>query len=191
MGSLTERQKSVIIGCLLGDGAMRCKYNALLEINHSLKQKAYVDWKYRQLKKIVATPPKRRFSNNGRIAYRFTTRSVPELTSLYKYFFRGKRKIIPDDLKVTNLSLAVWFMDDGCKSYRAVYFNTQKFDSTEQLKLSELLRKQHGIITTINKDKKYWRLRVAVGSMGRLREAIEPYLLPELTYKLPLRPRND
>ncbi len=49
VGSLTENQRSIIIGSLLGDGAMRCKVNALLEINHSSAQKEYVDWKYQQL----------------------------------------------------------------------------------------------------------------------------------------------
>ena len=34
VGSLTEEQKSILIGCLLGDGTMRKKKNALLEINH-------------------------------------------------------------------------------------------------------------------------------------------------------------
>ena len=58
MGSLTEKQKSIIEGCLLGDGSMRCKTNALLEINHSLEQKPYVDWKYENLKDLVRTPPK-------------------------------------------------------------------------------------------------------------------------------------
>ncbi len=51
VGSLTETQSSIIIGCLLGDGSMRCKVNALLEVNHCLEQKFYVDWKYQQLAK--------------------------------------------------------------------------------------------------------------------------------------------
>jgi len=45
--SLTSRQEALIVGSLLGDGAMRCKANALLEINHCLAQSGYVDWKYR------------------------------------------------------------------------------------------------------------------------------------------------
>jgi hypothetical protein len=53
VGSLSEVQHQIIIGTLLGDGAMRCKTNALLEINHSAKQRAYVDWKYRQLADLV------------------------------------------------------------------------------------------------------------------------------------------
>ena len=80
MGSLTERQKAIIVGCLLGDGAMRCKTNALLETNHSAKQRDYVEWKFSELKDMVSTGSKKRFGNAGRIAYRFTTRSLPALT---------------------------------------------------------------------------------------------------------------
>jgi len=184
VGSLTKRQKSIVIGCLLGDGAMRCKNNALLEINHSFKQRAYVDWKYQQLRRLVATPPKKRFGRNGRIAYRFTTLSIPALTKIYKKFYLNGQKRIPDGLRLTNLSLAVWFMDDGCRSRRAAYFNTQKFSMIEQRRLIRLLRAK-GITADINRDKKYWRLRVAVASMKRLKGLIQPYILPSLRYKLP------
>lgn len=46
VGSLTQLQKSVVIGTMLGDGyirKMKGRKNAFLEINHSLKQKEYVD----------------------------------------------------------------------------------------------------------------------------------------------------
>jgi len=185
VGSLTERQKAIIVGCLLGDGTMRCKTNALLEINHSIKQKEYVEWKYNELKNIVSTQPHIRFSNAGRIAYRFTTKSLPELTEIYRQFYRAGRKIIPDNLKIHPLSLAVWFMDDGCKSYRAIYLNTQKFNITEQTKLINLLNTQFSIKASLNKDKKYYRLRIAVSSIGRFLEIINPYLLPMFRYKTP------
>ena len=35
VGSLSEAQRSLIVGTLLGDGAMRCKANALIEIQAS------------------------------------------------------------------------------------------------------------------------------------------------------------
>ena len=185
MGSLTERQKAIIVGCVLGDGAMRCKTNALLEVNHSLKQSVYVDWKYSELRELVSTVPQKRFSNGGRIAYRFTTRSLSELTEIYKRFYTNGKKIIPDDLMLHPLSLAVWFMDDGCKSYRALYLNTQKFSVAEQNTLASLLNKHFGIKATLNKDKKYYRLRIAVSSVSRFLEIIQPYLLPMFCYKTP------
>ena len=185
MGSLTEKQKAIIEGSLLGDGAMRCKTNALLEINHSFKQKAYVDWKYEKLRNLTSSPPKARRGKGVRIAYRFTTRSLPELTEFYRRFYRSGKKAIPNDLKLNPLSLAVWFMDDGCKSYRAVYLNTQQFDQESLLKLIRLLRGQYQITARLNKDKQYRRLRIAVESVARLKNIIEPYILPAFKYKMP------
>ncbi len=185
MGSLTERQKAIIVGCLLGDGTMRCKTNALLEINHSIKQREYVEWKYNQLKEMVSTRPHKRFGNAGRIAYRFTTRSLPQLTDIYKAFYSCGKKIIPGNLTIHPISLAIWFMDDGCKSYRALYLNTQKFKISEQNILSSILKEQFGIATTLNKDKQYYRLRIAVSSVKRFLDIIRPYLLPMFCYKTP------
>ena len=63
MGRLNQKQKSLIIGSILGDGYVRIikgRRNAFLEINHSAKMKEYVDWKYEILKNIVISPPKLR-----------------------------------------------------------------------------------------------------------------------------------
>ena len=184
MGSLTERQKAIIDGCLLGDGSMRCKTNALLEINHSIKQCEYVEWKYNEFKNLVSTKPHKRFDNAGRIAYRFTTRSLPVLTKIYRRFYYSGRKIIPDDLVIHPLSLAVWFMDDGCKSYRAIYLNTQKFSVAEQNNLVALLNQQFGIKATLNKDKQYWRMRIKMESAMRFMNIITPFIIPSMKYKL-------
>ena len=185
VGSLMDKQKAIVIGSLLGDGSMRCKANALLEINHSIKQKAYVDWKYENLRNLVSSPPKARRGKGVRIAYRFTTRSLPELTRFYREFYKDGRKILPDNLKLNPLSLAVWFMDDGSKSYRAVYFNAQQFDIGSLIKLIKLLKSDFDINARLNKDKKYYRLRITVESVAKLRKIISPYILPYFKYKLP------
>jgi hypothetical protein len=55
VGSLTQLQRSIIIGSLLGDGYVRIvdgRKDAFLEINHSISQKEYVDWKYEMLQSI-------------------------------------------------------------------------------------------------------------------------------------------
>jgi hypothetical protein len=96
VGSLTEVQHAIVIGTLLGDGAMRCKTNALLEVNHSIAQQAYVDWKYRHLAEFVATPPKVRRGNGDRTACRFVTRSLPALTPYHRLFYESGRKQVPE-----------------------------------------------------------------------------------------------
>ena len=185
-GSLSEEERAVVVGSLLGDGAMRCKTNALLEVNHSLAQKDYVDWKYRKLQRLVRTPPKARRGNEDRMAYRFTTRSLPELTGLYRWFYEARRKRVPDDLQISPLALAVWVMDDGCKSHRAMYLNTQQFKLGEQELLIEILQAQYGIRATLNRDKRYTRIRIAVDSVARLYEVVRSHVLPCLRYKFPL-----
>ena len=187
-GSLTEEQQAIIVGCLLGDGAMRAKTNALLEINHSVEQKVLVDWVYTHLQQFVSTAPKVRKGNGNRVAYRFTTRSLPVFTTFYEQFFFKKKKIIPTNLMLTPLTLAVWFMDDGNKSRTSVYLNTQQFSLEEQKLLQSLLLEQWGIETTLNKDKTYWRIRVRVSSIEKFVSLIKPYLLPEFQYKLPMTP---
>jgi LAGLIDADG DNA endonuclease family len=122
VGSLSELQHSIVIGTLLGDGAMRCKTNALLEINHSVHQQTYVDWKFGHLAELVSTPPKQRAGNGGRTAYRFVTRSLPELTPYYRLFYSAGRKVAPE-VVLTPQALAVWMMDDGSRSRRALYLN--------------------------------------------------------------------
>ena len=184
MGSLTETQTSLIIGSLLGDGAMRCKANALLEINHSFNQRTYVDWKYHILADLVGSPPKPRRGNGRRIAYRFTTLSSPQLTPYYRAFYRDGRKVVPY-VSLTPLSLAVWFMDDGCKSYNALYLNTQQFALPDQRSLIQLLRRHFGIESTLNRDKTYHRIRIAVSSVPRFRRIVDPHLREEFTYKFP------
>ena len=184
VGSLSETQRSIVIGTLLGDGAMRCKANALLEINHSVRQYTYVDWKFRNLAELVSTPPRQRNGNGGRIAYRFVTRSLPAFTPYYRLFYKLGRKVVPE-VELTPLTLAVWLMDDGSKSRRALYLNTQQFDLGSQQCLLWLLASQWDIRGSLNRDKSYHRIRLSVAGTARFVELVAPYVLPEFRYKLP------
>src|SRR3989344_4674667 len=88
-GSLTQLQKSFIVGTLLGDGYIRQvkgRKNAFLEVNHSITQKEYVEWKYQILKNLTRSGPKLRKGNGSRIAYRFFTKQHPEFTKIMDLF---------------------------------------------------------------------------------------------------------
>jgi len=186
VGSLTKREKSIIIGSILGDGYLRIvpgRKNALFEINSSVKEKFYVDWKYRALKRIVITLPQQRKGKGKRIAYRFSTQQHPDLTKIYKMFYQVRRKIIPE-FRLNPLMIAVWFMDDGSKTYKSYYLNTQGFDYLSQKRLIEMLASQYGIESSLNKDKKYFRIRIKTGSAPRLRKIISPYVISTMRYKL-------
>jgi hypothetical protein len=109
---------------------------------------------------------------------------LPLFTDYYNQFYVAGKKQIPRDLQLDPLSLAVWFMDDGSKSRSAFYLNTQQFELHEQLFLQKLLLQIFGFESALNRDKQYFRLRVSTESSKKMRQTIEPYVVPCLEYKL-------
>ena len=191
VGSLTQYQKSVIIGSILGDGYIRImpgRNDAFLEINHSFKAKEYVDWKYSVLQNICQSPPKKRIIDEKRITYRFFTKQHKKITQLSQLFYKNGRKVIPSSLNLDPLILAVWFMDDGSKSRKTdVYLNTQQFSLADQKKLLHNLR-QLGLKARLNRDKKYYRIRFLKESIAKLNQLIRPYIVSSMKYKLSYDP---
>jgi len=191
VGSLTQLQRSIIIGTILGDGYLRIvpgRKNAFLEVNHTFHQRDYVDWKFKMLESLCKSGPVVRRGNGNRIAYRFTTRQSGEISELYKRFYQGKKKVIPDNLYLDPLMLAVWYMDDGSKCGKDnIYLNTQQFDLADQERCRSLL-KQLEIETTLNKDKTYWRIRVRKSSISKFFKLIYPHIIPSMQYKLSYSP---
>lgn len=187
VGSLSQFQKSVIIGTVLGDGYLRQlpgRKNTFLEINHCLQQKQYVDWLFEVLSNICLSSPKSYQGNGERQAYRFFTRQHPYLTKLLKRFYNHKRKVVPDNLKVDWTVLSVWYMDDGskCGDY-SFYLNTQQFSMKDQLKLIKKLRKMN-LKARLNKDKQYHRIRFLQESTTLLKKKLKDKVVPSMQYKL-------
>jgi hypothetical protein len=158
--------------------------NALLEVNHAYKHHEYVDWKWQHFHKFVLTPPKTRKGHGVRIAYRFTTRSLPLFTDYFSWFYINGKKRIPNDITLNPLSLAVWFMDDGTRIRSAFYLNTQQFTLREQQFLINLLFETFGIKSALNRDKTYFRIRISTDSSVNMQMIIEPYIVPCMRYKL-------
>ena len=162
--------------------------DAFLEINHSIKAKEYVDYKYESLKRLCESAPKERASNEGRVAYRFFTKQSKELTDLYNQFYKNNKKIIPKDLVLDPIILAVWYMDDGSKCRdHDIYLNTQQFSINDQKILLYKLRLL-GINGRLNKDKKYFRIRLLKPSIKTFMKIIFPYVVNAMQYKLVMTP---
>ena len=191
VGSLIEFEREIIVGSLLGDGYMRImpgRADAFLEINHSIKAKDYVDYKYNSLKRLCESAPKERTTNDNRVAYRFFTKQHKELTALYNQFYRNKVKFIPKDLVLSPLILAIWYMDDGSKCRESdIYLNTQQFSVEDQKVLLYKLRLL-GISARMNKDKNYFRIRILKPSIKTFMELISPHVVETMRYKLVMTP---
>ncbi len=191
MGSLSSTQHAILVGSLLGDGTLRrqgTRTNALLEVNHAYRYKDYVDWKWQHFQQYTLSRPKSRLGKGSRIAYRFTTRSLPVFTTYYEWFYGNRKKLIPLDLKIDPLSLAVWYMDDGTKIRSAFYLNTQQFTIPEQQFLQKILLETFGLTSALNRDKHYFRIRISTESTKYMQCLIEPYILGCFKYKLTYDP---
>lgn len=108
------------------------------------------------------------------------------MTEIYHQFYdANNKKCIPKNLKLFPLGLATWFMDDGARNRRSVYFNTQQFCLSDQIILLNVLKKQFGLLGTLNRDKSYWRIRLYQDSAQKMKRLIELLMPNCMKYKLP------
>ena len=182
---LSSLQRELIIGSLLGDAyLMPTTAGYCFRVNHGKQQRAYVDWKFKLLAGYVRTPP--RESGN---CYYFRTVTHPEFSLYRKFFYSNSRKVVPIELldeQFTGFSFAVWLMDDGAADRKQMRLNTQSFSLNENELLISFLRAKFGIEARLNRDKDRYRLRIMDASMERLKSLIEPHVIPNMLYKLPL-----
>lgn len=181
---VSDRQVEILIGCLLGD-AYLTKLGKI-QIEQSDKQKDYIDWKYQELASISYSQPKEviRFEkNDSRLtkSLRFWTRQY--FRSWRDKFYLSNRKIFPKDLVsfITPLSIAVWYMDDGCYQKFDCTLSTESFDLEDRGCLIKRL-KDFGI-DAINRGE--GKLRIRSQSLPKFFELIREYIHPSMLYKLP------
>lgn len=197
---LTNRQKEILIGKLLGDGHLETQDGGQtyrLKIEHSLKQKEYVDWLYQEFRSWVLTPPqfRRRFVVWRTVAgeynkYWFNTLSSGSFRFYAHQFYQDKKKIAPRLITkmLTPLALAVWFMDDGSiksKAHKTVFFNTHGFDVRSIKLLQKALLDKFGIKTIIRKEKYGRQIYLLSETIDKFAAIIIPYIHPSMCYKIP------
>ena len=192
--TMTDRQKQILVGMLLGDAHLERQRGALharLKIEHSQSQSAYVDWKYGEWREWVRTPPKARVRRNrlGTTSTNigFSTLSHVELERFRVGFYRDGRKVVPEDLELTPLSMAVWFMDDGSRKSsqcRGLYLNTQSFTQAEVALLQAVIRRDVDVETTVRKQRDGLQIYIPAPSAPAVAAYITNDLLPSMRYKL-------
>ena len=183
--NLTALQRQVVLGSLLGDGyLMPTTAGCCFRVNHGLQQREYVDWKYNFLADFVRTPPRK----SGKCYY-FRTITHPNFTVYRNIFYVNKQKVVPIDFlyeDFSELSLAIWIMDDGAADGNQLRINTQSFSFSENESLIEFLRAKFGIEAKINQDKGRPRLRIKANSMERLKNLVIDFFVPNMLYKFSL-----
>src|SRR3989344_6680836 len=116
---LSDYQKEVLIGLLLGDGHLETQNNGRtyrLKIEHTYWQKDYTNWLYKIFQEWVLTPPQEKQQIVSGVVYKkywFSTVSHGAFR-FYAQQFYNKHKILPKLINkwLSPIVMAIWFMDD-------------------------------------------------------------------------------
>ncbi|MGE0136359.1 MAG: recombinase RecA [Ilumatobacteraceae bacterium] len=110
---LSDFQWEVLLGGLMGDGALsptRSGNGARFRWGHGAKQAEYADWKASLFANVHVSR-----STNAKGAVFHDVQPLPELAELRDAVYVAGKKVLSDDYlkRLTPLSLAIWYMDDG------------------------------------------------------------------------------
>lgn len=200
---LSKRQKEILLGMILGDAYLQKtgKKNARLRLEHSIKQRSYMYWKYQKLNNLFQSKPKliKRIhpKTNREYTYlRLQSNSSPVLGKLRSIFYNElNKKIIPDAiesvLKYPN-AIAVWYMDDGYydKRDKSAHIYLQAFKPEDIERLVSAFANLHDIIPKwyCRPDRKACQLNFTGIEQKKFLTLVNPYLINEMRYKTPLDP---
>ena len=191
---LSTIQREIIVGKLLGDGHLETQ-NGLtyrLKIEHSFKQREYVDWLYNCFDSwVLQKPSKKKKILFGKEYYNiwFNTLSDVKLRYYGNIFYKEGKKIIPRNIKklLSPLAMAVWFMDDGSyksKAHKSLILNTQSFCKKDLEFLQQKMMERYQILSHLRRQKEGIQIEIKKPEAKKFADIISAHILPSMKYKL-------
>ena len=192
---MTSRQRNIITGLLLGDGHLEQNGRYVrLKVDQACAHADYINWLYGELKNLISKCPvliSEKDKRTGKIYERlhFATRSVFGLQQWHDAFYRNRKKIVPPNigqLLRSNITLAVWLMDDGYKrnDCAAIRLNTDSFSYDENRKLIRCLEKNFKIKSHLHRKGKWFNIYIPKHEALKFSFLVKPYVLPSFRHKL-------
>lgn len=181
--NVSKRQSDILIGCILGDAYIAPQ--GKIQIEHSYTQHDYIAWKKRELDNLsydLLSKVKRFDARTQRVytSERFWLRQY--FRPWRSFFYPKGKKIFPSHLQLTPLSLAVWYMDDGCLSDRKCTLSTESFSHDDQQSIQRSLRSQFHLQTFIRSNGK---IGISQQSQRTFFSIIGKHVHESMAYKIP------
>ena len=191
---LTQEQKSIIYGTVLGDGYLRAtgKKNACLRLEHGAKQRDFLFWKVKMLAPLFQGKPKyleriHPLTKKTYCYWRHCSQTTPYLGKMRKLFYPQGKKRIPENIDkyLTSLALAVWYMDDGYYYQRdkCSYLYLGNVSVTEAQRVFQVLKDKFNLSTSVKKKKKGYAIYFSPNEAEKLKQLIKSYTIPLFDYK--------
>lgn len=212
---LTDIQKSIVVGCLLGDSHVNQKQRKSISLSftNSIKQKEFIEYKKHCFQSFFDVYRKTKNNRNiyktikswGNII-RFTTKECSAFNEFrdFKYNKVGNfyTKVNKEILyKYFNeISFAFFIMDDGsintynCKKSSKVnnyiQLHTEAFDLETQQLLLDVIKDKFNIKGSICKNKQYYYLAFDSENTNKIINLVKDYIHPSILYKVNKKSNN-
>jgi len=203
---LNDFQRSIIVGKLLGDGHLESGDKGKtyrLKIEHSIKQKEYVDWLYEQLRAWTRQAPKVH-SRQVRLprgtsavyeSYGFTTYAHSAFRFYAQQFYlKDGKKVIPKLIRklLTPTALAIWYLDDGSfksEHHRTFIIHSHGYQKKDLERVQNALENL-GVRCSLHRQNRatgiYWRIYILSESAERFAQIVKEIIsfVYSMNYKL-------
>ncbi len=196
---LSDFQWEILLGGLMGDSALSPNQNGLaarLRWGHGTKQVEYCDWKASLFGNIGVSR-----STNAKGAVFCDVQPLPELAELREAVYVNGQKAFSNDYlkRLTPLSLAIWYMDDGGFTIRAKGLQERTRDgsgraeicleameATTRARLAAYLEDTWGIKAKLARrgKRQVSFLIFPKEETAKLHALIAPFVHPSMEYKL-------
>lgn len=166
---LTQIQHEVLIGSMLGDGCLNIKKEYAtprLVIDRGIDDLPYLQWEYDIFKnlcrdKAITIGTHYNKITNKKYPYcELESRCIPAFSQYKKDWYPIKKKVVPNNITLSPLSIAVWLCDDGWVGLCGdslncikLTFCTDGFTKDEVYYLKSLLDDRYNVCFTISKQK--------------------------------------
>ncbi len=187
--------RSILIGSILGDGHLdkSTRNGSRWIVKYDDGRLDYLGWLRDQTRSLIPSELKRK---KGYHQHYFSTKPSLEIAGYRHIFYPKGKKVVPRNIRFLlrdPLSLAVWYMDDGCLDKRDKYhFNanlaTYCFSYEECERLAKTLKANFKVKARVHKctmrGKLRYRLYIMAASMPLFVTIVRPYIQPSLLYKI-------
>jgi ubiquinol-cytochrome c reductase cytochrome b subunit len=185
---------SIIFGSLLGDGYIEKHGNGTrICFYQEGSHKDYLLWLHKLIADLNYTNPvspklTTRLGNYGKLRQiiRFNTFTYSSFNWIYENW-HNKKLINYSFLEIylTPLALAIWIMDDGCKSLKGMKLATNNFTLIETIILSNFLNQHYKLNTTINSAGRpnEYVIYISYNDKKKIWSIVHSYIHPSMKYK--------
>lgn len=126
-----------------------------------------------------------RINHKNFLGLEVSTRALPCFTMLRDIFYKGRKKIIPENLYdlLTYEGLAHIIMGDGAFTSKGITLNFQCYSVKELILFINVLKIKFDLDCTLHKNRNQYVVYIRVHSAKSLYPKIKNFIVPSMRYK--------